>query len=65
MSKEKETIFEKALSNIDKRKFVSTLKKLWNEYTKDKKELYRTDLADGEPIFSTDRFIFWLLKKYK
>jgi hypothetical protein len=60
---EKDSIYVRALDNIDERRFVSTLSKLWKDYTKDKKELYRTD--DGQPIFSADRFIFWLFKKYK
>lgn len=61
----KKNIYEKALSNIDKRNFVFALKGLWNEYTEDKTQLHRTDLVYGQPIFSADRFILWLFEKYK
>lgn len=47
------TIFDKIIIKI--------IRRLWTMYSTDKKELYRTDIKNGEPLFTADRFLFWLI----
>lgn len=41
--------------------FIRIIKRLWNIYSCDPRELHRTNLKEGEPLFNADRFIVWLI----
>lgn len=48
-------------ATIIDRLFIFIIKRIWSIYSTDEKVLHRTNIKNGEPIFSAEGFLFWVI----